>query len=100
MKDGFHMSLASPPTSSLGKQGDVTTPYISTAPIFLCMFTSALCEIGAHFIRPSWYVVTQLANARIPTPIRPLLGFLLKPLFLLISVFLEHTPFTFFTAVV
>lgn len=94
----FHRSLANPPTSSLGKHGDVTAPCISTMPIFLCMFTSGLCEVGAHFIRPSWYMATQLA--RIPPLPRPSLGFLLKPFLLLNPSVLEHTLAAFFTAAV
>lgn len=75
----FHMNLDSPPPSPLGKHSKVTAPCISTAPLFLCTFISGLCDVSAHFIIPSWHVVTQLANARIPTLPMSSVGFLLTP---------------------
>lgn len=87
----FHMSLVSPSASSLGKHGDVTAPCISTAPIFLCMFTFGLHEVGVHFIRRSWYVGHPAGKS---------LGFLIKPFSLLMPVVLEHTPSALFTAAV
>lgn len=93
----FHMSLASPPTSSLRKHGDVIAPCTSMVPITLCTFTSGLYEVSAHFIRPSWYVITQL-DAKIPPLPRLSLGFLLKPFLLLIPGLLEHAPSVFFSA--
>lgn len=89
----FHMSLASPPTSSLGKHGDV----MIAVPIILCMFTSSLwsqCTFYRAFLE---YGHRAGKNPSLP---RPSLGFLWKPFLLLNPSVLEHTLPAFFIAAV
>lgn len=76
---------------------DSTTDFYSTF-ILPHVHLSGLCEVSVRFIIPSWYVITQSANARIPTLFRLSLDFLLNSFFLIPGL-LGHTPTLFIAAV-